>query len=172
MRRLALGCSPRSVLLSWAVVSSAHPAEAAPKPSGIWHITKNEWTEADEKGFGDFVRAIGESGCRHTDSCLRRRRQSLSRQRSRNRFRFISDCADLPYMLRAYYAWKNGLPFSYVDDVTGHGADIRYTANANRIACFAARHHRQRQRFLNGPAYPRYHAQRGVLGHLPHRCGQ
>ena len=26
---------------------------------------------------------------------------------------FNADCADLPYMLRAYFAWKNGLPFAY-----------------------------------------------------------
>jgi hypothetical protein len=25
----------------------------------------------------------------------------------------IPDCADLPYFLRSYFAWKNGLPFSY-----------------------------------------------------------
>ncbi|MGD0960083.1 MAG: hypothetical protein ABSB19_09770 [Methylomonas sp.] len=25
----------------------------------------------------------------------------------------IPDCADLPYFLRTYFAWKNGLPFSY-----------------------------------------------------------
>jgi hypothetical protein len=27
--------------------------------------------------------------------------------------RFQPDCADLPYFLRAYYAWKMGLPFAY-----------------------------------------------------------
>ena len=35
-------------------------------------------------------------------------------------------------MLRAYYAWKNGLPFSYVSTVAGSGGDIRYGQNPNR----------------------------------------
>ena len=26
---------------------------------------------------------------------------------------FHADCADLPFMLRGYFAWKNGLPFSF-----------------------------------------------------------
>ena len=49
---------------------------------------------------------------------------------------FYADCADLPYMLRAYYAWKNGLPFSYSSAVTplGYSKDIRYTARGNFIS--------------------------------------
>ena len=48
---------------------------------------------------------------------------------------FYADCADLPYMLRAYYAWKNGLPFSFATAATplGHSRDIRYTARGNAI---------------------------------------
>jgi hypothetical protein len=39
-------------------------------------------------------------------------------------------------MLRAYYAWKNGLPFSYSTAVTplGYSKDIRYTARGNVIS--------------------------------------
>jgi hypothetical protein len=49
---------------------------------------------------------------------------------------FRADCADLPYFLRAYYAWKRGLPFSYIAAVSplGRTRDIRYTASGNRIA--------------------------------------
>ena len=44
---------------------------------------------------------------------------------------FSADCADLVYMLRAYYAWKRGLPFGFVTalearDPQGEG-DLRYT---------------------------------------------
>src|SRR6185437_3565357 len=49
--------------------------------------------------------------------------------------RFIDidvDCAKLPYLLRGYYAWKNVLPFGYVDGVSGEGGDLRYTKVANR----------------------------------------
>ena len=48
---------------------------------------------------------------------------------------FRSDCADLPYVLRFYYAWKRGLPFSYVSDVSPRGRtrDIRYSPKGNRV---------------------------------------
>jgi hypothetical protein len=48
---------------------------------------------------------------------------------------YHADCADLPYFLRAYYAWKVGLPFSYISAVSPKGdtSDIRYTALGNNI---------------------------------------
>ena len=42
------------------------------------------------------------------------------------------DCAKLPYFLRAYYAWKNGLPFAYVDAVSGSADDLRYGKRPDR----------------------------------------
>jgi len=39
------------------------------------------------------------------------------------------DCAKLPYLLRAYYAWKHGLPFAYVDGVAGS----RFGHASNRV---------------------------------------
>jgi hypothetical protein len=50
MRRLAI-----AILGFLALISG--PAQAA-GASTSWRITRTEWTEADEKGFGDFVRAI------------------------------------------------------------------------------------------------------------------
>ncbi len=49
--------------------------------------------------------------------------------------RFFADCADLPYLLRAYYAWKNGLPFSFASAMRSLGSpgDIRYN-NGNRVS--------------------------------------
>ena len=76
------------------------------------------------------------------------------------------DCAKLPYMLRAYYAWKNGLPFSYVDGLSGEGGDLRYTKTANRAT---SRHDfTDHGNGINGPE-----AIRGLLatvysGDLPH----
>ncbi len=37
------------------------------------------------------------------------------------RLRLEPDCADLPYFLRAYFAWKLGLPFGYSDCTRGGG---------------------------------------------------
>jgi hypothetical protein len=115
-----------AVLILIAAVAGAGSAHAA-----SWRIVKDHWSEADEKGFGDFVQALGETNCSSSESCLRNAANPY--RKSDQAFLDIDvDCAKLPYMLRAYYAWKNGLPFSYVDGLSGEGGDLRYTKTANR----------------------------------------
>jgi hypothetical protein len=100
-----------------------------------WKITKTEWSPADEKGFSEFVEALGAADCWTVDECLRSPANPYRSTDPRG-LRFRSDCADFPYVLRAYYAWKNGLPFSYaigVNSTTGYFSDIRYTSNGNRV---------------------------------------
>src|SRR5271168_5355603 len=107
---------------------------AAARADDMVRIRADHWTSADERGYGEFIAAIGESGCRTVDGCL---------HDPANPFRvsdppgvyFRSDCADLPYFLRFYYAWKRGLPFSYVRDVSpvGGARDIRYSAHGNQV---------------------------------------
>ena len=85
-------------------------------------------TPSDEAGYGAFVTALGDSGCSSSQSCLRDPANPY--RGSDGRFLDIDvDCAKLPYLLRAYYAWKNGLPFSYVDGVAGS----RFGHASNRI---------------------------------------
>ena len=101
-----------------------------------WRILRTAWTERDEKGYEEFVARIGESGCRNMHACLTGAASNpLYRASNPPGMHFYADCADLPYMLRAYYAWKNGLPFSYSTAVTplGFSKDIRYTARGNAI---------------------------------------
>jgi len=113
------------------------PAPVAQRPSlepalpGPWRITKTEWTKADEDGFGEFVRRIAESGCTTTIACM----QSAANfyHDSDPPFLFHADCAKWAYMLRAYYASKNGLPFSYVDRVASDAADPRFAMTSNRV---------------------------------------
>ncbi len=102
----------------------------APAQPGPWRITKTEWTKADEDGFGEFLREIAESGCTTTIACM----QSAANfyHDSDTPFLFHADCAKWAYMLRAYYASKNGLPFSYVDKISGDfAADLRYAPTPN-----------------------------------------
>jgi hypothetical protein len=102
-------------------------AQAAP-PNYSWRITKDHWDASDEAGFGAFVTALGNSGCSSSQSCLRDPANPW--RGSDGHFLDVDvDCAKLPYLLRAYYAWKNGLPFSYVDGVSGS----RFGHAANRI---------------------------------------
>ena len=98
-------------------------AEAAP-----WRIVKDHWDEKDEIGYGRFITALGDSGCSSSQSCLRDPANPY--RGSDGAFLDIDvDCAKLPYLLRAYYAWKNGLPFSYVNGVAG----TRFGNTSNRI---------------------------------------
>ena len=108
-----------------------------PKAPWQWCILRTSWTDSDEKGFEEFVQRIGESGCRNMHVCLIGAESNpLYRASNPPGMHFYADCADLPHMLRAYYAWKNGLPFSYSTAVIplGFSKDIRYTARGNAIA--------------------------------------
>jgi hypothetical protein len=116
---------------------AAPPVIAALRPSlqpaqpGPWRITKTEWTRADEDAFGEFVRRIAESGCATTISCMKSA-ANFYRDSDPPAFVFHADCAKWAYMLRAYYASKNGLPFSYVDRISGDGGDLRYGETSNQ----------------------------------------
>jgi hypothetical protein len=105
---------------------------AAAKAEGSWRIRHTEWTEADEKGFGDFVRAIAESGCSTTVECMRGPGNPYRATDPRS-LNFSADCAKWVYMLRAYYASKNGLPFGFADQIAGRGSDFRFNTGGNRI---------------------------------------
>jgi hypothetical protein len=111
------------------IVFGAAPAVAGPQSSNVWRITKDHWSQADEEGFGRFVTAIGDSGCTSSESCLRSRANPWAANEDRAFLDIDVDCAKLPYLLRAYYAWKNGLPFTYADGTSGG----RFSKNGNRV---------------------------------------
>lgn len=101
-----------------------------------WRMLRSSWNQRDEADYEEFVRRIGESGCRSVHECLTSPQANPLYQASNPpAMPFYADCADLPYMFRAYYAWKNGLPFSYSTAVAplGPSRDIRYTARGNKI---------------------------------------
>jgi hypothetical protein len=104
-------------------------------PSTYYIVRFDHWTAADERGFGEFITSIGDSDCRTVDQCLHGPGNPF-RASDPDGIYFRSDCADLPYVLRFYYAWKRGLPFAYVSEVEprGHTRDIRYTARGNAVA--------------------------------------
>ena len=108
---------------------AAAPAVAAPPSSHVWRITKDHWSAADEAGFGRFVTALGDSGCTSSQSCLRSSANPWAANEDRAFLDIDVDCAKLPYLLRAYYAWKNGLPFTYADGVSGG----RFSKTGNHV---------------------------------------
>ncbi|MES2472318.1 MAG: hypothetical protein V4601_05705 [Pseudomonadota bacterium] len=107
------------------------PALAAKAQTPSWRITKTEWSAADEKGFGIFLKAIAESDCKTSVECLKGPWNPY-RATDPASFEFHADCAKWVYMLRAYYASKHGLPFSYVSKISGEGEDIRFSKTSNQ----------------------------------------
>jgi hypothetical protein len=108
-----------------------------------WRITQPSWTDENEYQFGQFVTKLGNAvenrRCATVTECL---------NSSANMFygtdpgglKLFSDCADLPYYLRAYFAWKSGLPFSQATGFVANPAgpedfnkDIRYSTNGNTV---------------------------------------
>ena len=118
-----------------AIPPAADPALAVSlASSGIYFIRYDHWSGADERGFGEFLRGLGDSGCATVNDCLHGAGNPF-RAGDPPSIHFRADCADFPYLLRAYYAWKRGLPFSYESEVAPRGrtSDIRYTPNGNRV---------------------------------------
>jgi hypothetical protein len=116
------------------VLAMNREAQARVEPDTLVRIRAETWTAADERGYGEFIAGIGQSNCRTVDSCLRNAANPF-RASDPEGVRFQSDCADLPYVLRFYYAWKRGLPFSYVSTVSprARARDIRYSPQGNVV---------------------------------------
>lgn len=107
---------------------------AAAVTGSQWKILKDRWSPADEAGYEAFVQAIGRSHCSSLDSCLQ---SDANPYRHTDNRSFHGDCADMAYILRAYYAWKNGLPFAYQNAMRtadGKPQDLRYSTRGNVVA--------------------------------------
>ena len=118
----------------WAALLFALALTPQARADTMVRIRSETWTQADERGYGEFIAAIGQSNCRTVDGCLRNPANPF-RASDPEGVGFVSDCADLPYVLRFYYAWKRGLPFSYVSDVSPRvrSRDIRYSPQGNVV---------------------------------------
>ena len=116
--------------------------KAFPATTTDWRITKPTWTEQDEVKFGEFVASIGNAikakKCRKVDTCIKSDANPYKSTDPAD-LNPVSDCADFPYYLRSYFAWKNGLPMSYESMLTAkpvpgnNKPDLRYTTYGNIV---------------------------------------
>jgi hypothetical protein len=116
------------------VLSPACAAQESPNPTYI--VRHDRWSDSDERDYERFIAAIGESDCGTLNECLHSRANPFAASDPPLR-KFESDCADLPYVLRFYFAWKRGLPFSYASAVAprdGSADDIRYSRSGNKVS--------------------------------------
>ncbi|MCB2114361.1 MAG: hypothetical protein R3C42_06515 [Parvularculaceae bacterium] len=118
-----------------AAIFCAAPAHAQTvNTTDAWKIHKDHWSAGDEDRYSQFVQAIGRSTCTTLESCLA---SSANPFHVHDDPEFSGDCADMAYVLRAYFAWKNGLPFSYQNAMRtadGRREDLRYSSNGNVVA--------------------------------------
>lgn len=131
--------SMKSLILSVLLVLSTTFASAA---DTSWKITKTIWTETDEKAYAEFVSLIGQAvekrECKSFKECIQHPNNPY-RGSDSGQLDIHVDCARLSYALRAYFAWKNGLPFSHVSQVVARAAadkddNPRYTKNGNMVS--------------------------------------
>ena len=134
LRRWTFGAALSALLLGSGAAGENAAAPAPVAASSIYYVRYDHWSPADERGFGEFLTSIGDSECHTVDRCLHGPGNPF-RATDPEGIYFRSDCADLPYVLRFYYAWKRGLPFAYASEVEprGYTRDMRYTARGNAV---------------------------------------
>ncbi len=129
----------RAAGLAAGMVACSLTAAFAEVPAAVntgksWKVYKERWDTGDEAGYAEFVQGIGRSNCASLEACLK---SDANPYRSDSDPSLRGDCADMAYILRAYYAWKNGLPFSFQNAMrTADGArdDLRYSSGGNVVA--------------------------------------
>ena len=105
------------------VVSAQKPAASRPTSGSVWQI-RNSWNRATENLFSAWIEKLFDAPL-DTEPSWKAWHEVL-RDRSRNLlFDYLGlgednvtinlkpDCADFAYFLRAYFAFKMGLPFGY-----------------------------------------------------------
>ena len=104
------------------IVLNSNTADAA-----AWKVCRSVWTEKDEKAYSDFVERICDSKYGNLNKFIKDPKVNPFYGEEDKKFNLSPDCADLPYLVRAYVAYKLRLPFSYVSEISGKGGDERYS---------------------------------------------
>jgi len=135
LRRFGVGFLAGCWIALGLALTGAAAAQDISAPTGSIRVLREAWSDADERGYSEFIKGLGRANCRTIDQCLKNPANPFGRSDPPGSF-WRADCADLPYFLRGYYAWKRGLPFSYINAVSPKGStrDIRYTTRGNDIA--------------------------------------
>jgi hypothetical protein len=126
------------VLFFCAIVScSRHDDETPEYESGsfpyAWRVTVPHWDVAAEKQFSNWIEHFGTQKlygkCRTVEECLKSSEVNTLWDERDTALKVFSDCADVPFLLRAYFAYKTQRPYGAA---TVHGG--RYTPG-NHTSC-------------------------------------
>ncbi len=119
----ALGEGDRILACHRFVVAPRAPQGARREPTGPAWETTRQWSRSTENLYSAFIEQLFRDPVEEDVTWTRL--QDVIGDPARNllydyrlqgedaRLSLEPDCADLPYFLRAYFAWKLGLPFAY-----------------------------------------------------------
>ncbi|HNK45189.1 MAG TPA: hypothetical protein PKL17_10420 [Pseudomonadota bacterium] len=95
---------------------------------------QNSWTAEREAQYSAFISALGtniaQNRCRTLAACLNDPAVNPLPESFGRPLHFRADCADVPYILRAYFSYVHDLPFRFTKEMVGTGRDARYYRNA------------------------------------------
>jgi len=105
----------KKILLAGLIVSGSLFAQTR---SLEWGQVENQWSPQFEQQYSQFIATLGKARargfCTTTHNCLINPKANPRFYRMNPRsLQIKSDCADLPFVLRSYFAWMNHLPFSF-----------------------------------------------------------
>ncbi|MDO9183303.1 MAG: hypothetical protein Q7U04_12895 [Bacteriovorax sp.] len=110
-----------------------------------WKVLNTSWSKDQDLLYQNFIHGLGvarkNGKCRTLNDCLK---SPIANPIFYNKNptaldTIFSDCADLPFVLRAYFSWMNDLPFSYPTELveakslSKKESDIRYSKYGNII---------------------------------------
>jgi hypothetical protein len=114
-----------------AIGGKPQPGPRAAQGKGVWPV-RDAWDRAHENLYSAWIEKLFDAPLNEAPSW--KALHEVLRDRERNvLFNYLSlredekaqiirpDCADLPYFLRAYFAFKMGLPFGYAKCTRGGG---------------------------------------------------
>lgn len=117
---VALAASPAAAQRQPARIAAVAPHPRAMRPDESSWTAVRSWDDAAERDFGQWVNTIGRA-------VAARRCNSLARCLSSPAINplhvpgvslhFLADCGDVPYVMRAWYAWRHRLPFVHMSGV-------------------------------------------------------
>lgn len=87
------------------------------RANATWKVRKAQWEAQDESDFQAFVKQLGYGKCYNLDECLSSEDANMLISEEDMHNLYYSDCADFPYVVRAYFAYKRGLPFTFVSNI-------------------------------------------------------
>jgi hypothetical protein len=138
----------------WPVMGMSETPDGEAISTPLWEVSQ-AWDDQAETEFSMWVEQMGRARqtrkCLRFKSCLENPQANALHTPGEVWPRLFADCADLPYLLRAYFSWKTERPFQFVSRIHGR----RYSKN-NRIKEYSDQgdpHHKDMRGFFRFIGY-------------------